>query len=249
MMDGIQAVSGGTWPSGQTLPRQDSPNASETASPRDSYTQSPRQEGLEELMREAREKIDSHRKSLEKMKKQSNPVRYGDAPMTAYARLAGAKTKSQVNAAAGYARRRIAQFRAALRQDGDNAPAIKSAIRQLEKAVSRAEKKKRELNREELLERRADRSRERREEERAQRLCQELRRRRTQRALREKGYLREAEIADRLAGQLTETRMELREQAASLGVGVSAEAAAGQYQAAAETATAVPDTPAADVTV
>ena len=248
-MDGIQALGSGTWQSGQPSPQKSGASAPEAAPVRDTFTETPQRESLEELMREAREKIDSHRKALEKMKKHS-PIRYGDAPMTAYARLAGARTKAQVNAAAGYARRRIAQFRAALRQDGDNAPTIKSAIRQLEKAVSRAEKKKRELGREELLERRAIRNRERQEDEKAQRLRHELRRRRTQRAVREKGYLREANIADRLAGQLTQTRMELREQAANLGASTSitTEAAAGQYQAAAGTAAAMPAAPTADVT-
>ena len=39
-------------------------------------------------------------------------------------------------------------------------------------------------------------------------LRQELRRRKSQRMIRESGYLREAEISDRLATQLTATQME-----------------------------------------
>ena len=111
-MDGIHPINSGTWQNSETPPRRSVSGAPETAPVRDTYTrdQASQGESLEDLMREAREKIDSHRKALEKMKKRS-PIRYGDAPMTAYARLAGAKTKAQVTAAAGYARRRIAQFR------------------------------------------------------------------------------------------------------------------------------------------
>ena len=80
-------------------------------------------------------------------------TRYGDAPLEAYARLARAKDKAAVNAASGYARRRLAQFRTALHTDSDNAARIKAAINQLQKAINRGEKKKRELDREKLAER------------------------------------------------------------------------------------------------
>ena len=43
-------------------------------------------------------------------------------------------------------------------------------------------------------------------------MVRQLRRRKSQRMIRESGYLREAEISDRLATQLTATQMELRQQ-------------------------------------
>ena len=105
--------------------------------------------------------------------------------------------------------------------------------------MGRAEKKKRELIREDQLERQQRRSQEQEEDQKAQRLKQELRRRRTSRVMRESGYLREAEIAGRLASQLTATQMELREQAASIGASIPSDAAAAQYaQAAAPAADA-----------
>ena len=121
--------------------------------------------------------------------------------------------------------------------DSENAAKIKAAISQLQKAVNRGEKKKRELNREKLEERRKARS-----EEAEQRMKQELRRRRAQRMIRESGYLREAEISDRLATQLTATQMELRQQAQDLSTAASAslETAVQHYTAAAESVPAAP---------
>ena len=59
--------------------------------------------------------------------------------------------------------------------------------------------------------------------------------------IRERGYLREAEIDNRLQAQLAETRMELRAQAEQLGVSAtkSVDAAVQEYSAAVETAAAV----------
>ena len=130
-----------------------------------------------------------------------------------------------MNAASGYARRRIAQLKMALRTDSDNAPAIKAAIRQLEKAIRRGEKKKNDLTEEELLEKR-------------RKARQELNRRRAGRFIRESGYFREAETENRHAAMLTATRLELREQARSLGAAASAavDSAIGQYQYAAQAA-------------
>ena len=53
------------------------------------------------------------------------------------------------------------------------------------------------------------------------------------RTLREAGYMREAEIDNRLQGQLAATRMELREQARQLSeqLTASTEAAAREYAA------------------
>lgn len=187
-------------------------------------------ESLTEMIRTAQEKAKAQREALKLPK---NSARYGDAPLEAYARLARAKNAAQVNAASGYARRQIAQMQQALRQDGDNAIRIKGAISQLKKAVSRGEKKKRDLDRERLLQLRKARSQQQKAREEL-----ELRRRKTQRMIRESGYLREAEIAGRQAEQLTATQMELRSQAQALGSAVTAQAdaVAQQYAAAAASA-------------
>ena len=147
-----------------------------------------------------------------------------------------------MNAASGYARRRLAQFKTALRTDPDNAARIKAAIRQLQKAVNRGEKKKLELDRERLTELRRQRAAKEELREKEQRLRQELRRRRSQRMIRESGYMREAEISDRLATQLTATQMELRQQAQDLSASASAslETAVQHYTAAAESVPAAP---------
>ena len=169
-----------------------------------------------------------------------------DAPLEAYARLARAKTASQVDAASGFARRRIAQLRGSLHLDSENATKIKSAINQLQKAVNRGAKKKRDLNREQMIKLRKARSK---EAERRRDL--ELVRRRTQRMIRESGYLREADIAGRLAAQLTETQMELRSQAQSLAAAnaTSLETAVQQYAAEAASAGAETAAPAAAISV
>ena len=190
-------------------------------------------QSLIEMIREAQEKAKAQRDALKLPKN----TRYGDAPLEAYARLARAKNRSQVNAASGFARRKIAQLKSALRTDGDNAIRIKGSIRQLEKAISRGEKKKKELDRERLAELRKARSAEQKKQEEL-----ELRRRRTQRMIRESGYLREAEVSDRLATQLTATQMELRQQAQQLAntMAASVETAAQQYTAAAGAEAAAP---------
>ena len=126
--------------------------------------------------------------------------------MEAYARLSRARTRSQVGAAAGYARRQIAQLRAAKRQDSENAPRIQAAINQLEWAVVRAGRKKRELDQEQLTEARSRRLEEGKELKKAQTLRQELRRRQRLRMIRERGYLREAEIDNRYQQEMAATR-------------------------------------------
>lgn len=189
-------------------------------------------EELGELIGDAKERIEAHKKSLEAFRKNTRNTRYGDAPMEAYSRLARAKTRGQVSAASGYARRRLAQLKAALREDADNAPAIRGAINQLQKAVSRAEKKKRELAQEELLEGRRAKSREKRRQ--AKRLRHALQRRRTQRTLRESGYLREAAVSGRLHAQLTASQLELRQQAQQLQSAANLDGTVRQYAAAAE---------------
>ena len=187
---------------------------------------------LREMIREGQEKAKAQRDALQIPKN----TRYGDAPLEAYARLARAKTKMQVNSATGFARQKIAQLKSSLRTDSGNAIRIKGSIRQLEKAISRGEKKKRELDRERLAGLRKSRS-----EEQKKREELELRRRRTQRMIREAGYMREAEVSDRQATQLTATQMVLRQQAQYLAerTAASAEAAAQQYTATANAALSV----------
>ena len=199
---------------------------------------------LAEMIKEAQERTDAHREALKRMHKGN--AHYVDAPLEAYARLARAKTASQVDAASGFARRRIAQLRGSLHLDSENATKIKSAINQLQKAVNRGAKKKRDLNREQMIKLRKARSK---EAERRRDL--ELVRRRTQRMIRESGYLREADIAGRLAAQLTETQMELRSQAQSLAAAnaTSLETAVQQYAAEAASAGAETAAPAAAISV
>lgn len=199
---------------------------------------------LAEMIKEAQERTDAHREALKRMPKGN--AHYVDAPLEAYARLARAKTASQVDAASGFARRRIAQLRGSLHLDSENAARIKSAINQLQKAVNRGAKKKRDLNREQMIKLRKARSK---EAERRRDL--ELVRRRTQRMIRESGYLREADIAGRLAAQLTETQMELRSQAQSLAAAnaTSLETAVQQYAAEAASAGAETAAPAAAISV
>ena len=146
---------------------------------------------LVEMIRDAQEKAEAQR---EAMKLPKSSTRYGDAPLEAYARLARARSRMEVNAASGYARRRLAQFKTALRTDSDNAAKIKAAISQLQKAVNRGERKKRELDRERLTEIRRKKAAKEELKEKERRLRQELVRRRTQRMIRESGYMREAEI-------------------------------------------------------
>ena len=193
---------------------------------------------LTEMIKDAQEKAEANRSALKVSK---NNTRYGDAPLEAYARLARARTVSEVNAASGYARRRLAQFKTALRTDSENSAKIKAAINQLQKAINRGEKKKRELDREHLTELRRKRAAEEDKSEKEQRLRLELSRRRGQRMIRESGYLREAVVSDRMAAQLTATQMELRQQAQELAAATSAslETAVQQY-AAVEAAPAAP---------
>ena len=194
---------------------------------------------LLEMIRDAQEKAEAQR---EAMKLPKSSTRYGDAPLEAYARLARARSRMEVSAASGYARRRLAQFKTALRTDSDNAAKIKAAINQLQKAVNRGERKKRELDRERLTEIRRKKAAKEELKEKERRLRQELVRRRTQRMIRESGYMREAEISDRLATQLTATQMELRQQAQDLSASASAslETAVQHYTAAAESVPAAP---------
>ena len=194
---------------------------------------------LVEMIQDAQEKAAAQREALKLPK---NSTRYGDAPLEAYARLTRARSAAQVTSATGYARRRLAQFKTALHTDSENSAKIKAAINQLQKAINRGEKKKKELNRERLTEIRRANAAKMKEKEKEQLLAQELRRRKAQRTVQESGYLREAAISDRLASHLTATQMELRQQAQALAASATAsvEAAAQQYVAVAADAAAVP---------
>ena len=153
------------------------------------------QKTLVEMMQEAREKAE---KRKEQLKLPKNNRRYGDAAILAYSKLARARSLGEVDAASGYARRQIAQ---------------------LQKAVNRAGRKKRELSQEKLsAKRQAKLEKEKRMRE-AKRLRHQLRNRQAMRMIRESGYLREAEVDNRLQDQLQASRMEMRQQMADLSAG------------------------------
>lgn len=181
---------------------------------------------LPEVMQEAKEKAEEQK---ERFRLPKSGTSYGDASIEAYSRLSRAKTRLEVNAASGYARRRISQLKAAKRQDSDNAERIQAVINQLEKMINRAGKKKRDLDREKLIETRRSRSERENRTREAMRLKQELRHRRAMRIIRESGYIREAETDNRLQDQLSATRMELRAQAQALSSAVSPSTDVQQY--------------------
>lgn len=196
---------------------------------------------LYEMMRDAREKADAVREKFQGLK--AKP-RYGDAPIEAYSRLARAKRPAEVTAAAGYARRQIARLKSAKRTDPDNAQRIQAAINQLQKAVTRAGKKSRELEREKTAQaRQAKLAREKKTRE-AQRQRQELSRKQALRKIRESGYIREAEVDNRMQAHLAATRMELQKQARDLSASLQppVETVAQQYAAS---GAAAPESPAA----
>lgn len=184
-----------------------------------------------EMMRDAREQAEVRRDQLKTPKN----TRYGDAPMLAYAKLARARTSGEVTAASGYARRKIVQLQSALRSDPDNKERIQAAIRQLQKAVHRAGRKQRDIQRENLSESRRKKALEEKNRRKAARLRHELARTRALRSIRESGYIREAEMDNRTQEQLSAAKLELRTQLQELTAataGVSAGVAAQQYAAA-----------------
>lgn len=185
---------------------------------------------LYEMMRDAREKAEATREKFNAIKPKP---RYGDAPMEAYSRLARAKRPSEVNAAAGYARRQIARLKAAKQTDPDNAKRIQAAINQLQKAVQRAGKKNRELDREKLAQDRQKKLIQEKRTREARRQKQELLRKQAMRRIRESGYLREAEVDNRMQSHIAAVDMELREQAQKLASSIqpSMESVAQQYAA------------------
>lgn len=177
--------------------------------------------------------IEAQKKAKEQKDKFKIPTntRYGDRAVEAYARLARARRQSDVSAAAGYARRQIAQLRTAKRQDSENSQRIQAVINQLEKAVVRASKKRRDLEQEELTEIRRKRMEKNKQTKDAQRLRQELRHRQALRRLRERGYIKEAVIDNHHQDQMAATRAEYRAQLESLASSTGDPAVQQQYLA------------------
>lgn len=195
---------------------------------------------LDEMMKEARERADQRERMFQQVK---NNRRYGDTAMLAYSKLARARTHADVDAASGYARRQIAQLRAAKRSDPDNANRIQAAINQLQKAVNRAGRKKRELTQEKSSAKRMAKLEQEKRTREAKRQRQELRRRQTQRMLRESGYLREADVDNHLQDQLASSKLELRSQMQELSASTqtSLECAIQGYAASAGTEPVSPE--------
>ena len=190
------------------------------------------QPDLAEMMKEAREKA-AEREDMFKLPKNSR--RYGDTAIIAYSKLARARSLGEVDAASGYARRQIAQLRAAKRSDSDNAGRIQAAINQLQKAVNRAGRKKREISQEKLTAKRHARLEKEKRTREAKRLRQQLKNKQTMRMIRESGYLREADIDNRMQDHIAATKQEMRQQMEQLteSTQTAVDAAVQQYAAAA----------------
>lgn len=223
----------GISPYSQTMPAQGAaPVQEERKALTDTLKeQEEEQKTLVEMMQEAKEKAD---KRKEQLKLPKNSRRYGDAAILAYSKLARARSLGEVDAASGYARRQIAQLRAAKGRDSESAERIQAAINQLQKAVNRAGRKKRELSQEKLSAKRQARlEREKRKRE-ASRLRHQLRSRQAMRMIRESGYLREADVDNRLQDQLAASKQELRTQMQELTeqTQTAVDAAIQQYAAA-----------------
>lgn len=197
---------------------------------------------LFEQMEEAREKAE---KTRERYQLPKNNRRYGDAPIEAYSRLARARNASQVSSAAGFARRKIFQLKSAKKRDPDHARLIQGAINQLQKAVNRAGKKRNDLAREALSEKRQKKLLEEKQRQKAKRLHQQLQSRRTMRFLRESGYIREAEVDNRLHRQLDAEEAKSREQFQSVtdAAASAQDAAISQYAARAASLESPPPDP------
>lgn len=221
------ATAGAAIPETGSIPGQPGPAAEEAKIPTPAEAKKDADLSLMERMIEAQKKA-KERKDRFKIPKNT---RYGDYPIEAYARLARARSQMDVNAASGYARRQISQLQAAKRQDTENAPRIQAAINQLQKAVMRAGKKKRDIQREGLTEARRRRMVAKRQLREAQVAKQELRKRQKLRMIREHGYIREAEIDDRFQAQMAQTRMEFRTQLENLAGSTDSAAVRAQYEA------------------
>ena len=186
---------------------------------------------LADMMKEAQEKA-AEREKMFQLPESSR--RYGDAAILAYSKLARARTAGDVDAASGYARRQIAQLRAAKRSDSDNADRIQAAVNQLQKAVNRAGKKKRELNQEKLTAKRQAKLEKEKRTREAKRLRHQLKSKQTMRIIRESGYLREAAVDNRMQDHIAASKQEMRAQMEQLTAQTqtAVDAAVQQYAAA-----------------
>lgn len=222
----ISSVYAQSWPVQASSEREGERLAASLREQRDS------QPTLSEMMKEAKERADQRDRLLKQTK---NARQYGDAAMMAYAKLARARNLGEVDAASGYARRQIAQLRAAKRSDSENAGRIQAAINQLQKAVNRAGKKKREISQEKLTASRQKKMEKEKRVREAKRLRHQLRSRQAQRIIRESGYMREAGTDNRIQDQLAASRLELQEQMREISASVQppVEAAVQNYSAAA----------------
>lgn len=184
---------------------------------------------LAEMMKQAREQAEKLRKQFELPK---NSGRYSLAAVEAYARLSRARSQTDVSAAASYARRQLAQCKSALRQGGGDTQRIQAAVRQLESAITRAGRKKRQLEEERLMERRQAKAERQHERKKATLLKYQLRRSKTLRRLRENSYISGAVMDGMQQAQLARQRQEQQLAAERAGVGtVTADAAAQRYLA------------------
>ena len=193
------------------------------------------QSDLTEMMKEARERVEEAKKKRDELlKKTRSGRRYGDSAILAYSKLARARSAGEVDAASGYARRQIAQLKAAKCSDSDNADRIQAVINQLQKAVNRAGRKKREISQEKLTAKRHARLEKEKRTREAKRLRHQLKCRQTQRMIRESGYLREAEVDNRFQDQIAASKLEMRNQMQELmdQTKVPVETAVQQYAAA-----------------
>lgn len=241
---GISGVSASGYYQGQTTPSQNMP--SQTAPVQDEENalvgvlEEEDRKTLTEMMKEAREQAEQREKMFQIPK---NSRRYGDAAMTAYAKLARARSLGEVDAASGYARRQIARLRAAKGSDSENADRIQAAINQLQKAVNRAGRKKREISQEKTVAKRQVKLEKEKRLREAKRQRQELRRRQAQRMIRESGYIREAEVDNRLQNQLSAAKLELRSQMQEISSSTQAalDTAIQGYAAAGAEAAPVPE--------
>lgn len=184
---------------------------------------------LAEMMKEAKEQAEKIRKQFELPK---NNSRYSLAAVEAYARLSRARSQTDVSAAASYARRQLAQCKTALRQGGGDTQRIQAAVRQLESAITRASRKKRELEDERLMEKRRAKAERQRDRQKAARLKYQLRRTKTLRALRESSYVSGAVMDGMQQAQMARQRAEQQLAAERAGIRpASADAVAQHYMA------------------
>lgn len=183
---------------------------------------------LLEGLKQAREEVEKHREALKKLK---TPVNCGDATMTAYSKLARARSKADVNAAAGYARRQILRLTAALHTSDGQTQEIRAAISQLKKAVGRAGKKRMDLDREALMAKQRKAAAQRRQARKAASLQHELAKKRLSRTFRENAYLHEASISNYMAVHRDLVIEKYRAELSAISGGAESSSAAGMTDA------------------